>query len=507
MIIVKRTNTSENWRVYHKNSLLLQLNTSGAEVNALANYFGDGTSAVPPTSSVFTVGASNNISASTYVAYLFAHDTDADGMIQCGGFTTVTSSDNITLPWEPQFLILKDIENSSSDWLMLDTMRGWANGSTDSFLKANLSDFESTTGYGHPQANGFQIQGLALERTYIYLAIRRPNKPPTIGTEVFMPTVYTGTNTDNRLINTTIAPDMVWLRQRNGSGSGYPGFVVGDRLRGQPWLTTGSNVNELAAPDALDRQLVSSSEYGTSFSSMSGVWVGNRSGSFSDGFNANANTTANNHIALAFKRAPGFFDIVCYTSTGSTNRQLTHNLSTVPELVIMKGRSVAYGWGVYHASLGRDKYLYLNSGAGDVTEAGVWTSTAATSTTFNVNESTFALTNGSTAVLYLFATLPGISKVGSYTGTGTSQTIDCGFSTGARFVLIKRTDSTDDWYVWDTARGIVAANDPHLSLNSIASEVTIYDSVDPDNSGFIVNQNAKTNINVNAATYIYLAIS
>ena len=73
--------------------------------------------------------------------------------------------------------------------------------------------------------------------------------------------------------------------------------------------------------------------------------------------------------------------------------------------------------------------------------------------------------------------------------------------------MIKRTDSTGDWYVWDSARGIVAGNDSHLSLNTTAAEVTTDDSVDTDNTGFIVNQLAATNINVSSATYIYLAIA
>jgi hypothetical protein len=100
-----------------------------------------------------------------------------------------------------------------------------------------------------------------------------------------------------------------------------------------------------------------------------------------------------------------------------------------------------------------------------------------------------------------------VSKVGSYTGNGTSQTIDCGFTSGARFILIKRTDSTGDWYVWDSARGIVAGNDPHLSLNTTAAEVTTDDSVDAESSGFIVNQDAGTNVNVDTASYIFLAIA
>jgi hypothetical protein len=74
-------------------------------------------------------------------------------------------------------------------------------------------------------------------------------------------------------------------------------------------------------------------------------------------------------------------------------------------------------------------------------------------------------------------------------------------------VLIKRTDATGFWYVWDTARGIVASNDPRLHLNQTIDEVTTDDSLDPDNTGFIVNQLSATNINVTSATYIFLAIA
>ncbi|MEK7118517.1 MAG: hypothetical protein AAB869_02795, partial [Patescibacteria group bacterium] len=116
-------------------------------------------------------------------------------------------------------------------------------------------------------------------------------------------------------------------------------------------------------------------------------------------------------------------------------------------------------------------------------------------------------TNAATYVAYLFATKAGVSKVGSYTGNGSTQTINAAFTSSARYVLIKRTDVAGDWFVWDSVRGIVAANDPHLSLNTTVAEVTTDDSIDPDNSGFIVNQLAATDINVSAATYIFLALS
>ena len=124
-----------------------------------------------------------------------------------------------------------------------------------------------------------------------------------------------------------------------------------------------------------------------------------------------------------------------------------------------------------------------------------------------VNSNDNVNTSGRTYVAYLFATCAGVSKVFSYTGNGSSQTINCGFTGGARFVLIKRTDNTGDWYVWDSARGIVSGNDPHLSLNTTAAEVTTDDTIDTDSTGFVVNQVSATNVNVSSATYIGLAIA
>jgi hypothetical protein len=114
--------------------------------------------------------------------------------------------------------------------------------------------------------------------------------------------------------------------------------------------------------------------------------------------------------------------------------------------------------------------------------------------------------SGDTYVAYLFASKAGISKCFSFTGDGTTgRVINCGFTTGARFILIKRTDAAGDWFVYDTVRGYPAGNDGHLSLNTTAAEVITTDDVDYEATGFIVNQNATTNLNVTSATYIGLA--
>jgi hypothetical protein len=216
-----------------------------------------------------------------------------------------------------------------------------------------------------------------------------------------------------------------------------------------------------------------------------------------------------NLIYYFFRRAPGFFDQVCYTGTGSV-RTVNHNLTVAPELMIIKQRNAAQSWAVYAAPLGATKFGYLNFADVFFTGSTMFNNTDPTSSVFTLGSNGSVNTSTQTYVAYLFASCPGVSKVGSYTGNGSSQTINCSFTAGARFVMVKRTDfsgATSDWYVWDTARGIVTASDPRLSLNTTAAEVTTDDSVDPASSGFIVNQLSATNINVNAASYIFLAIA
>ena len=209
-----------------------------------------------------------------------------------------------------------------------------------------------------------------------------------------------------------------------------------------------------------------------------------------------------------FRRAPSFFDEVCYTGTGVATTQ-THNLGVVPELMIVKRRDATGAWGVYTATTGASALLQLESTAAVVTGAPQWDDTAPTSSVFSLAAiSSTVNTSGGTYVWYGFATCAGVSKVGSYTGNGTTQTINCGFGAGgARFVLIKRTDSTGGWYTYDTARGMTVLTDPYLLMNSSAVEMPTLGSVTTVSTGFALDSTILAAINVSGGTYIFLAIA
>lgn len=190
-------------------------------------------------------------------------------------------------------------------------------------------------------------------------------------------------------------------------------------------------------------------------------------------------------MAHFLRRAPGFLDIVAYTGDGVAGKEVKHNLGVEPEMIIAKSRAtpdqggIDGYWLVYHKDNSNNQSLFLNTSDSKMGDAS-WYNTTPTASNFNVdNYNNFS---GKDYISYLFASLPGVSKVGSYIGTGTDQVIDCAFTNGARFVLIKRTDSAGDWYLWDSARGITAGNDPYVLLNRVSVEVATTDYIDPDNS-------------------------
>ena len=491
-IIVKRTDAAGyNWFVYH----VSLGNSSGIVLNQTGGAGGYGTAlwnSTDPTSTVFSLGTNSNVNASggAYVAYLFAHDaggfglTGTDNVISCGSYTGNGSATGtlVNLGFEPQWLLVKMSSDSGYYWELVDNMRGIPTGGNDAVIWPNVSDAEYSGGQEFDLAsNGFYPMGAASNsnvsgQTYIYIAIRRgPMKVPTLGTSVYNANPFPAdAATNNTVIDPGFPVDLVWLKPER---SGVYNWYWQDRLRGKKYLYS----------NATDAEVNSSTKF-----------------DYSNGYVETVSNSSDG-IGWAFRRAPGFFDEVCYTGTGTAGQTYTHNLGVVPELMIVKGRSIAEEWNVYYGV--NTTYLKLNRTDVPQTATTRWNDTSPTSSVFSVGTSNWVNGSGSTYVAYLFATLAGVSKVFSYTGNGSSQTINCGFTGGARFVLIKRTDPTGDWYVWDSARGIVAGNDPHLSLNTTAAEVTTDDSVDTDTTGFIVNQVAATNVNVSSATYIGLAIA
>ena len=505
MILVKRTDTAAAWTVYHRSNtaapetdyLVLNTTAATADYNGM---WGD----TAPTDTHFTVGNAleTNASPGTYIAYLFAHNNgdgtfgpDADqDIIKCGSYEgndSNTTEININLGFEPQWLLIKNADLARS-WTIVDVMRGLTYGpagsgagTTDRALSPNLTASEETASSSSvvtrvdPTPTGFAIRGksgICNEfGTHIYMAIRRgPLAPPEAGTEVFKVSAASG-SPYNPNFAAPFSVDMAIQLRTQGGVASYA--RNGSRLTGTDYLVTSSAV---AAGTSSNWQW----DYNEGF------------------FSGGASGTA---YAPMWKRAPSFFDAVAYTGTAPTSRTVDHNLGVAPEMIWVKVRETTGAWYIYHSAYGATKYSLLNTAQTFDTGAQPWADTAPTDTNFTVGS--WNNGNGNAYIAYLFASLDGVSKLGSYTGDSTNnRLIDCGFTGGARFVLIKQNISGDtygSWYVWDSVRGIVSGNDSRLSLNNTLAQNTVLDDIDPNSSGFEVN----ISVNDNNKEYIYYAIA
>ena len=498
MMLVKQLNTSGDWHVFHRSGG----SGNGGYLNATDAFSSTSVFPSAPTSTNFSVAVATNAGLNknnnTYVAYLFAHnnadgefgaDGDAD-IIKCGSFNSGGSAADVdvNLGFEPQFVMFK-LSSSAGAWHMYDTMRGIVTGGNDALLFANTTSAETVTGdYIDVTSTGFKFTTAGWNgvsgpnHDLIYIAIRRGTKVPEDADDVF---AIDGENTSEPYHTSGFTVDMGLKKRQGSTGS----WLVMDRLRQGKKLASDSTSAEVDETDAM-------------FDYMDGMYAAAAYGEDAS-------------YGWMWKRAPGYFDALAFSGNDTNGRSLSHNLSAEPSMVWIKARNITKEWFVatdFTSSNYKQGYLH-NTNALSTTSysSGVEIASQPTNSAIVLNDLSTVNGTGNDYIAYLFASLPGISKVGSYTGnstgnaSGITQTIDCGFTSGARFVLIKKTNGTGSWAVFDTERGIVSGNDPYLKLNETTAESTVTDAIDPHSSGFTLT--SSTLFNSNGDSYIFYAIA
>jgi len=385
-------------------------------------------------------------------------------------------------------------------------------------------------------------------------------------------------------------PDLAIVNDANSNSSSYNMMRIMTRGWGTyaPSVTTNTNYDARRSSDLWPQTgqtsanpFSQSSGFGITYPQSKGTW------------NNGSTSTDPRIYTHMFKRAKGFMDIIHYRGSG-TSMTKPHALGVAPEMLIFKMarfslttyssyNSLHSGWEVFHKDLtpagsgdwttmkvmfglGTGSHTTDTSGQGTYRADDSMTNTstpnyvgdgtigvgstddasgshfAATpisvsSTDITVGGGTSANTSGSDPYYHqciMFATLPGVSKVGYYLGNGTSTVnVNCGFSSGARFVLIKREDDKGPWVVLEGGDGHqVSGNYYQSNIRSGSDHVTFLnrkdvvpsasgrDYVEPNSNGFSVLANSYTvgsiqsqphmggvPINVNGARYIFLAIA
>ena len=312
----------------------------------------------------------------------------------------------------------------------------------------------------------------------------------------FNTVTWTGDSTTDRNIDVGFQPDLVWIKSRTNLP--FPiNHTLSDSVRGS---------NSILRSNLTDAEVIASTEI-TSFDSNGFSLGTGASVNFNNddlvawcwkaGGAAVSNTDGTITSQVSANPAAGF-SIVKYNTSSPSFTTVGHGLQTTPQLIISKSLDIAQNWSVNTSIIdGSWDFAYLNL----TDQFNNSSLTLPTSTVF---------TTGGTAettdfVSYCFAEVAGFSKFGSYVGTDTRQGIVTGFEPA--FVMIKRTDVANSWFMIDNKRFVTNQYDRYLLADSSGAEGGLGSTqyVEFNQSGFSVETGS--GLNGSGGTYIYMAFA
>ena len=228
----QETNASGNWTSFHR-GLANGFGTGRVYLNTTNSVLNESLEFLTSNNNSFTLTSDRGLNSNgvNYVAYLFAHDTDASSIIKCGSYTGNGSSggNSVSIGWEPQFVIIKNT-SATADWVMFDTKRGVVTGGSAADDKYLFPNGTNSEGGGIPidfTSTGFEVFDTAPRtnasgNSFIYMAIRAENIP----TITYDPTLeWSGGTAPTAPANGET--DVVTFNTRDG-GSTYQGVLAID---------------------------------------------------------------------------------------------------------------------------------------------------------------------------------------------------------------------------------------------------------------------------------------
>jgi hypothetical protein len=296
----------------------------------------------------------------------------------------------------------------------------------------------------------------------------------------------------------SMQPDFVWMKVRNNANN----HELADSVRGTPY----ASFSNLTNAEVSDTRVSAFNSNGFSYGTNSNSAITGRTvvGWQWRASNATAVTnTAGSITSTVSANTTAGFSVVTWTGTNS-NATVGHGLGVAPSMIILKPRNASDNWPVWHSSFAVNEYVYLNLTNAKTSLSTFMNSTLPSSTVISLGTWANVNTNTQTMVAYCFTPIAGYSAFGSYTGNGSSTDgpfVYLGFR--PRFVMVKRTDSTGNWSITDTAINPYNNTTGALRPNTADSESTVGTVyVQPLSNGFKITNN-NTDTNASSGTYIY----
>ena len=477
--MIVKNRASGSWAVYAQDGHATTGASNSSQVGFTLNTTASGDNGdgfwnnTVPTSTKFTVGngnATNQFNAQ-YIAYLFAGNGQAGSEILGKGedqgamkmsFYNGNDSTDITINcgWEPGFVMIKsgNDNNSYANWFMIDNMRGMSNKQSDGqrYLAANefwaendgqiigsgSGDFVEFTTTGFKVRPGYRtISQGSPQRKYIYLAVRSP-QPSIVKAKTDPNLLFALSKGANKSYNVNqyapFASDMA-IQKNTGSSDG-------------DWRLSVRNLNTRY----LRTNATNHRDTYTYFEFDYGGYGGKNGGSVAGGVMQYASA---GYLGYHWRRSAGSFDYIMYTGNGVSGRTENHQLGSAPEMIWIKNIQGGSGdhWRVYHIGLNggsspQNYHLKLDTNVAEDAHSGILNNTAPSSTQITLGNQDAVNKNDSYYLAILFGSVSGVSKLGYYNGSGsTGNAQNIGFQ--PRFLIIKRRNTTGDWFVFDSQRG------------------------------------------------------
>jgi len=501
MVIAKGlSGSASSWWVQHSSlaaDKVLELNGTAAEATYSSVF--NNTAA---TSTVVTLGSGDtNRSGETQILYCFH---DVTGYSKFGSYTGSGSAGNAqNVGFQPDFLMFRRY-NNSDNWVMVDTRRG-----EDKYLLADTTGTEQSLDILDFTSTGWTFKGSSMNNSsdnYIYAAFKKNVASNTTLANSFKAVTYTGDGASSKSITGVgFQPDFVWLKNR--AGTTYHNLTdsvrgVGNQLNSNDTAVQEYNATFLTSFDTDGFSIGSANGYnnsGVNFVAWcwkaGNTWQSNIDGTIPSIVNVN---TANG------------FSIVKYTGNDVSGATVGHGLGAVPDFILIKNLSITKSWMAWHSSLsGELGYLDNNDAFASSRYSWAFNSTQPTSSlvTFNNNSnSNDSHTNATNDyIMYCWTEKSGFSKFGSYTGSGSDgNAVSLGFQPD--FVMIKRTNSTGGWLMFDSARNTSNPRNNRLEADSSSAATTgsATKFLDFNSTDFEAN-GSDTEVNASGSTYIYMA--
>ena len=390
-----------------------------------------------------------------------------------------------------------------------DTRKGVINFGQDSSFAGNK------TSQGNSDDNSIGDFYYTPPTGFLALCTQNLPEPDVVPSEHFNTVLWTGNDTQRSITGVGFQPDLVWTKYRSNTGS----HQLHDVLRGAAARIYSNLTNAEDTSNGL-----------ISFDS-DGFTIGDNATSH------NMNNDGNTTVAWNWKaggddvlnevgtidsqvsaNVDAGFSIVSYTGTGTAGATIGHGLSSAPEMIVLKNRDDSVNWFVWTSKLGGgNKLLELTTTSATKTTSTPWNSTVPTSSVFTVGTNNGSNGNGDDIISYCFHSVDGYSKVGSYTGNGSTDGtfVHTGFKPA--YVMVKATTSgtTGRWVIVDSTRDDIEPNTKHLWANMSEGEsdyehATAGYNIDFTSNGFKQRNNngsSVTHTNKSNINYIYIAFA